>query len=160
MPGTYSGGLLESGKAFALGRERKALVPTHELEVGRVVLGCQDGRGKLHAVGGSQIMRSKQAFGVHLQAIHGLDQMPGRAQTLEPSEGLCDFRLADLGGPLETRESRGTLDFGSPPSDHVLLARTEFKINAVPVHWTLLFIPDAESMAILPKLLRGSHAGH
>ncbi len=94
---------LENRKALALGRERKALVPRHELEVGRVVLGRQDGRGKLHAVGGSQIMRSKQALGVHLQAIHGLDQMPGRAQTLEPSEGLCDFRPADLAGPLETR---------------------------------------------------------
>lgn len=38
-------------------------------------------------------------------------------------------------------------------SDYVILARTRFEINATPVNWTLLFIPDAESMLRLPQLL-------
>ncbi len=38
-------------------------------------------------------------------------------------------------------------------NDHVILARTRFEIDAAPVNWTLLFVPDAESMARLPDLL-------
>jgi chemotaxis protein CheC len=34
-------------------------------------------------------------------------------------------------------------------SDQVLLARTEFRIEKTPVDWTLLFVPDAESMTTL-----------
>jgi chemotaxis protein CheC len=38
-------------------------------------------------------------------------------------------------------------------SDHVILARTRFEIDATPVNWTLLFVPDTESMLKLPDLL-------
>lgn len=34
-------------------------------------------------------------------------------------------------------------------SDEVLLARTQFRIDGSPVDWTLLFVPDATSMAKL-----------
>jgi hypothetical protein len=43
-------------------------------------------------------------------------------------------------------------------SDHVLLTRTKFEIDAAPVKWTLLFVPDAESMSRLPELLSGDDA--
>ena len=38
-------------------------------------------------------------------------------------------------------------------SDQVILARTKFEIDGTPVNWTLLFVPDAPSMARLPELL-------
>ncbi|MHC4080870.1 MAG: chemotaxis protein CheC [Planctomycetota bacterium] len=38
-------------------------------------------------------------------------------------------------------------------TDHVLLARTQFHIDGVPVDWTLLLVPDAESMSRLGELL-------
>jgi membrane-anchored protein YejM (alkaline phosphatase superfamily) len=38
-------------------------------------------------------------------------------------------------------------------TDHVLLARTKFHIAGVPVDWTLLLVPDAESMSRLGELL-------
>jgi chemotaxis protein CheC len=38
-------------------------------------------------------------------------------------------------------------------SDQVILAQTRFEIEATPVNWTLLFIPDAESMSRLLTLL-------
>lgn len=37
--------------------------------------------------------------------------------------------------------------------DQVIVAKTRFEIDSVPVHWTLLFIPDADSMQKLPHLL-------
>ena len=37
--------------------------------------------------------------------------------------------------------------------DHVVLARTRFEINAEPVNWTLLFVPDADSMLRLRDML-------
>ncbi len=40
-------------------------------------------------------------------------------------------------------------------SDQVIVARTRFEIDKTPVNWTLLFVPDAESMLRLPKLLPG-----
>ena len=43
-------------------------------------------------------------------------------------------------------------------SDQVILARTRFEIDGTPVNWTLLFVPDAESMSRLPELLVGSEA--
>jgi chemotaxis protein CheY-P-specific phosphatase CheC len=43
-------------------------------------------------------------------------------------------------------------------SDQVIVARTRFEIDAVPVHWTLLFVPDAQSMSRLPGLLPGDDA--
>lgn len=42
--------------------------------------------------------------------------------------------------------------------DQVILAQTRFEIDGNPVNWTLLFVPDAESMSRLPELLRGSEA--
>jgi chemotaxis protein CheC len=39
-------------------------------------------------------------------------------------------------------------------TDRVLLAETRFQIDGSPVHWTLLFVPDAESMIRL-RLLPG-----
>jgi chemotaxis protein CheC len=38
-------------------------------------------------------------------------------------------------------------------SDHVILTRTRFEIDATSVNWTLLFVPDAQSMSRLPELL-------
>jgi len=38
-------------------------------------------------------------------------------------------------------------------SDHVILARTKFEIDAALVNWTLLFVPDTQSMSRLPKML-------
>ena len=38
-------------------------------------------------------------------------------------------------------------------SDQVILARTRFEIDATPVNWTLLFVPDARSMSRFPGLL-------
>lgn len=40
--------------------------------------------------------------------------------------------------------------------DQVILAQTRFEIDGVPVNWTLLFVPDAESMSRLPELLSGN----
>jgi chemotaxis protein CheC len=37
--------------------------------------------------------------------------------------------------------------------DEVVLARTRFEIDATRVNWTLLFVPDAPSLALLPELL-------
>ena len=45
-------------------------------------------------------------------------------------------------------------------SDHVLLAQTRFEIAAVAIDWTLLFVPDAASMARLRELLPGDDGGH
>lgn len=39
-------------------------------------------------------------------------------------------------------------------TDHVLVAQTEFQIDGDPVDWTLLFVPDADSMMTLRKALR------
>jgi len=38
-------------------------------------------------------------------------------------------------------------------SDHVILARTKFEIDATPVNWTLLFVPDTRSLSRLRELL-------
>ena len=42
-------------------------------------------------------------------------------------------------------------------SDQVILTRTRFVIDGVPLAWTLLFVPDAESMVRLPELIRAFH---
>jgi hypothetical protein len=39
-------------------------------------------------------------------------------------------------------------------TDHVLVAQTEFQIDGDPVDWTLLFVPDAESMMTLREALQ------
>jgi len=39
-------------------------------------------------------------------------------------------------------------------TDHVLLARTQFHIDGAPVNWTLLFVPDAQSMSMLRGMLQ------
>jgi chemotaxis protein CheC len=44
--------------------------------------------------------------------------------------------------------------------DQVILARTRFEIDTIPVNWTLLFVPDAESMLRLPEMLPGDDAEH
>ena len=46
--------------------------------------------------------------------------------------------------------------------DEVLLAKTRFQIDGVPVHWILLFVPDAESTKRLAELLdqTGAHRGN
>ncbi len=44
-------------------------------------------------------------------------------------------------------------------SDHVVLATTRFEIDATPVNWTLVLVPDADSMVRLPGLLSASRAG-
>ncbi len=38
-------------------------------------------------------------------------------------------------------------------SDQVFLVRTTFEIDATPVNWTLLFVPDAVSMLRIPELI-------
>jgi chemotaxis protein CheC len=53
-------------------------------------------------------------------------------------ESLLEFAL--MGQIIET--------------DHALLARTQFEIDGSPVDWTLLFVPDAASMARLCEVLR------
>jgi chemotaxis protein CheC len=44
-------------------------------------------------------------------------------------------------------------------SDQVLLARTRFEIDATPLNWTLLFVPDAPSKSRLPQLFATGAAG-
>ena len=39
-------------------------------------------------------------------------------------------------------------------ADHALLARTRFEIDGAPANWTLLCVPDAESMSALYTLLK------
>ncbi len=41
-------------------------------------------------------------------------------------------------------------------SDNVILTRTRFEIDSTPINWTLLFVPDAQSMSRLPDLLLDS----
>ncbi len=43
--------------------------------------------------------------------------------------------------------------------DQVILATTRFQIDGVPVNWTLLFVPDAQSRSRLPERLVGSGTG-
>jgi chemotaxis protein CheC len=38
-------------------------------------------------------------------------------------------------------------------SHHVMVARTRFEVDETPVNWTLLFVPDADSMIRLRELL-------
>jgi chemotaxis protein CheC len=45
-------------------------------------------------------------------------------------------------------------------SNQVILARTRFEIDAIPINWTLLFIPDALSKLRLLKLLPADDAEH
>ncbi len=45
-------------------------------------------------------------------------------------------------------------------SDLVILARTRFEIDAAPVNWTLLFVPDGQSMLNLSQLLAATTQGH
>ena len=40
-------------------------------------------------------------------------------------------------------------------SDQVLVVRTKFEIDATPLNWTLLLVPDAETVLRLPELLTG-----
>jgi chemotaxis protein CheC len=42
--------------------------------------------------------------------------------------------------------------------DQVIIAKTRFEIDSVPVNWTLLFVPDADSMKRLPELLSGGES--
>ena len=37
--------------------------------------------------------------------------------------------------------------------DHVIVAQTRFRVEDAPLRWNLLFIPDADSMGRLPRLL-------
>ncbi len=43
--------------------------------------------------------------------------------------------------------------------DQAIVATTRFQIDGVPLNWTLLFVPDAESMMRLPTLLVDSGSG-
>ena len=38
-------------------------------------------------------------------------------------------------------------------TNYVFLAKSRFQVDATPIHWTLLFVPDAESMSKLRSLL-------
>lgn len=38
-------------------------------------------------------------------------------------------------------------------SDHVVAVRTRFEIDGTPCHWSLLLVPDMETIASLPRLL-------
>jgi chemotaxis protein CheC len=42
--------------------------------------------------------------------------------------------------------------------DYVIVAQTRFAIDGEPVSWTLLFMPDADSMLQLPELLNASRS--
>jgi chemotaxis protein CheC len=93
---------------------------------------------------------------------------------LETTNILCCAYLNSLARALVGHESLTLLP--SPPSFHrefaeslmqfalmgqavasnqVIVARTKFEIDKSPLDWTLLFIPDAESMMRLPELLLG-----
>ena len=39
-------------------------------------------------------------------------------------------------------------------SANVLLARAQFQIDGDPVEWTMLLVPDADTMSTLAELLR------
>jgi chemotaxis protein CheC len=74
--------------------------------------------------------------------LRALPAVPGAPEVLLPTpprfardfpESLLQFALMDQ----------------MVTSDEALLARTRFHIDGAPVDWTLLFVPDAESMAKL-----------
>ena len=77
---------------------------------------------------------------------------------------LCDSLSSDGSCELLPSPPRFSRDFAecllefavmgqAVASDQILLARTRFEIDRMPVQWTLLFVPDAPSMARLPQLL-------
>lgn len=131
---------------------------------------------------GEMILAFDDASGLALADML-LDQPQGTATewtelatsaALETANILCCAYLNSLARSFSAAEASGLLP--SPPrfsrdfaesllqfavmgqattSDHVLLAQTRFQIAAVPVNWTLLFVPDAASMARLPELLPG-----
>jgi chemotaxis protein CheC len=79
----------------------------------------------------------------YLNALaHMLPSTPGEAEELIPSPPRFarDFAASVLQFALMDQIAA---------SDEVLLARTEFRIDGAPVDWTLLFVPDAASMARL-----------
>ncbi len=93
---------------------------------------------------------------------------------LETTNILCCAYMNSLARVFQTTEGESEL-LPSPPrfsrdfaesllqfalmgqameSDQVILAETRFEIDATPVNWTLLFIPDAASMQRLPTFLQ------
>ena len=78
-----------------------------------------------------------RAFGTDGEGASDLIPSPPRFRQ-EFAESLVQFAL--MGQIVAT--------------DHVLLSRTQFHIDGVPVDWTLLLVPDAESMSTLRELLR------
>jgi chemotaxis protein CheC len=88
----------------------------------------------------------------YLNSLSRSISKPGHSSALLPTppkfsrdfaESLLEFALMDQ----------------AVAADQVILARTRFEIDAVPVKWTLLFVPDAESMSRLPELLSGIASG-
>ena len=116
-----------------------------------------------------------------------LDQPQGTTQewtamatsaVLETTNILCcaylnslsrSFRGSGMSGELLPTPPRFARDFAeslmefaligqATASDQLLVARTRFEIDAKPVNWTLLFVPDAMSMSQLPDLLSDGEA--
>jgi chemotaxis protein CheC len=91
------------------------------------------------------------------------------AESLSSSRG---HDAADASGPPELLPSppRFSRDFAQSlmqfallgqavASDEVIVAKTRFEIDAAPVNWTLLFIPDAPARERLLGLARGGRHG-
>jgi chemotaxis protein CheC len=130
---------------------------------------------------GEMILAFDDGSGLELADIL-LDQTPGTndhwsdmatSAALETTNILCCAYLNSLSNSFCTSDASSEL-LPSPPkfshefaeslmefalmgqamlSDQVILARTMFKIDETPLNWTLLFVPDAPSMARLPGLL-------
>ena len=139
------------------------------------------------ALTGEMILAFDEASGFALADMLQ-DQPPGttcdwselaRSAALETANILCcaylnalSRTITDAGGasgvlpspPQFRRDFAGSLlQFAvmgqAVASDWVIVARTRFEIAATPVHWTLLLVPDAESMSRLPALLLGHRSG-
>ena len=78
------------------------------------------------------------------EAAESTEMLPSPPQfSQEYAESLIEFAL--MGQAMAT--------------DHVLLAKTRFEVDGEPVNWTLLCVPDADSMARL-RTLFDQGAGH
>ena len=74
-----------------------------------------------------------------------------------PDESAEEFVLLPSPPTFSREYAESLLQFAlmgqAMASDQVLLAKTKFEIDGKPIQWTLLLIPDAESMDRLPKLI-------
>lgn len=139
------------------------------------------------AISGQMILVFDDSSGLALADML-LDRQPGTttewtelatSAALETTNILCcaylnalSMQLSDVNGTsaLVPNPPRFNRDFAASlmefalmdqaiAFDHALLTRTRFQIDGAPVTWTLLFVPDADSMARLPALLINGDGG-